>query len=181
RVPNTSRNFLDLVGRGFYDGLTFHRVETWCIQGGDPNGNGSGDFRDPQTGAPRYIPLEINRNLVHRRPGIVAMARNKNPNSASCQFYITKGAVPSLDGQYAIFGGVIDGLNTVMAVQPGDRILSARILPRNNESDSNSAGTAAADGGNQSQTNTQDPRQSQSNRSAGDRQTKTKTTTDSGF
>jgi peptidyl-prolyl cis-trans isomerase B (cyclophilin B) len=125
-VPTTSANFLDLVGRGFYNGLTFHRVETWCIQGGDPNGNGSGDFVDPQTGRPRYLNLEINRSL-HHNVGMLAMARSGNPNSASCQFYITKARQPSLDGQYAIFGQVVDGMNTVYAINVGDRIISASI------------------------------------------------------
>lgn len=127
-VPNTSRNFLDLVSRGFYNGLGFHRVENWCVQGGDPRGNGTGSFVDPQTGRPRYLNLEINGNLHHNVPGVVAMARSDNPNSASCQFYITKAAVGFLDGKYAIFGGVIDGMRTVFNIRPGDRILSAQIV-----------------------------------------------------
>lgn len=127
-VPNTSRNFLDLVSRGFYNGLGFHRVETWCVQGGDPRGNGTGNFVDPQTGRPRYLNLEINGNLHHNGPGVVAMARSDNPNSASCQFYITKSAVGFLDGKYAIFGGVIDGMRSVFNIRPGDRIMSAQIV-----------------------------------------------------
>jgi cyclophilin family peptidyl-prolyl cis-trans isomerase len=127
-VPNTARNFLDLVSRGFYDGKTFHRVETWCIQGGDPNGNGTGNFVDPASGEARYIPLEINRNLRHSAPGVVAMARSQNPNSASCQFYIVKRAMTQLDGQYAIFGGVVKGLNTIYGIRPGDRIIHAEIV-----------------------------------------------------
>jgi len=127
-VPYTARNFLDLVQRGFYNGLTFHRVETWCIQGGDPNGNGSGHFVDPRTGRPRFLKLEINNGLKHNSPGVVAMARSNNPNSASCQFYITKAPMPNLDGQYAIFGGVTNGMETVFRIRPGDRILRARII-----------------------------------------------------
>jgi cyclophilin family peptidyl-prolyl cis-trans isomerase len=127
-VPRTANNFLDLVSRGFYNGLTFHRWETWCIQGGDPNGNGSGDFIDPQTGRARYIPLEISPMLHHNAPGVVAMARTDNPNSASCQFYITKSRVPFLDGKYAIFGGVLDGMNVVQSLQRGDQIVSAQII-----------------------------------------------------
>jgi len=125
-VPYTSNNFLDLVSRGFYNGLTFHRVENWCIQGGDPNGNGSGDFIDPQTGQPRLLNLEINRNL-HHNIGMVAMARNSNPNSASCQFYIMKARQPMLDGKYTIFGTVLDGMNSVYGIGVGDRIISAQI------------------------------------------------------
>jgi len=127
-VPNTARNFLDLVQRGFYNGLTFHRIETWCIQGGDPNGNGSGAFVDPSTGRPRNIQLEINSRLGHNGPGVVAMARNNNPNSASCQFYITKAQMPQLNGQYAIFGHVVDGMTSVYNMSRGDQILSAQIV-----------------------------------------------------
>jgi cyclophilin family peptidyl-prolyl cis-trans isomerase len=126
-VPYTARNFIELVDRGFYNGLTFHRVESWCIQGGDPNGNGSGNFVDPNTGQPRFLRLEINRNLRHNAAGVVAMARSRSPDSASCQFYITKSAVPYLDGQYAIFGGVVKGVDTVFRIVPGDRIVRAEI------------------------------------------------------
>jgi peptidyl-prolyl cis-trans isomerase B (cyclophilin B) len=127
-VPYTSRNFLDLVQRGFYNGLIFHRVETWCIQGGDPKGNGTGNFVDPATGRPRFMRLEINRNLRHNAAGVVAMARSNNPDSASCQFYITKAPMGQLDGQYSIFGGVVKGINTVFQIVPGDRIISAEII-----------------------------------------------------
>jgi len=127
-APRTAANFLDLVSRGFYNGLTFHRIETWCIQGGDPNGNGSGDFIDPQTGQPRYLNLEISPMLHHNAAGVVAMARSQNPNSASCQFYITKAPMGQLDRQYAIFGGVVDGINTVYKIGRGDTIISAQIV-----------------------------------------------------
>ncbi|MBK9142874.1 MAG: peptidylprolyl isomerase [Candidatus Melainabacteria bacterium] len=127
-VPRTASNFLDLVSRGFYDGKIFHRIESWCIQGGDPNGNGTGDFVDPNTGQVRYVPLEINRRLSHSCAGVVAMARKNNPNSASCQFYITKQSTKFLDGRYAIFGQVVQGLNAVRNMQRGDQIVSARIV-----------------------------------------------------
>lgn len=127
-VPYTASNFLDLVQRGFYSGAPFHRVENWLIQGGDPTGTGRGNFVDPQTGQVRHIRLETTRRLRHSGPGVVAMARTNNPNSASCQFYITKAGAPWCDGQYAVFGGVVDGMNTVMAIRPGDRILSAEIV-----------------------------------------------------
>lgn len=126
-VPYTAGNFLDLVSKGFYDGLTFHRVESWCVQGGDPLGNGTGNYVDPSTGRPRFINLEINRNLAHGVPGVVAMARSQDRNSASCQFYITKSVMRQLDGNYAVFGKVINGMDTVYALRPGDRIISATI------------------------------------------------------
>lgn len=127
-APRTAANFLDLVSRGFYNGLSFHRIESWCIQGGDPNGNGTGDFIDPETGRPRYLNLEISPQLHHNAAGVVAMARSQNPNSASCQFYITKSPTRQLDGQYAIFGGVVDGINTVYRIGRGDQIISAQIV-----------------------------------------------------
>jgi peptidyl-prolyl cis-trans isomerase B (cyclophilin B) len=127
-VPNTSRNFLDLVDRGFYNGLMFHRIETWCIQGGDPTGTGNGNYIDPATGQPRFIPLEINQNLSHNSPGVVAMARSNNPNSASCQFYITKAVMRGLDRNYAIFGHVLDGMQAVYNMGRGDKIISAQIV-----------------------------------------------------
>jgi peptidyl-prolyl cis-trans isomerase B (cyclophilin B) len=129
QAPNTARNFLELVDRGFYNGLTFHRIENWCIQGGDPAGNGTGNYTDPSSGQPRFINLEINPQLRHK-PGVVAMARSDSPNSASCQFYITKAQTPFLDGKYAIFGRVANGMagmHTVYAMELGDRILSAKI------------------------------------------------------
>jgi cyclophilin family peptidyl-prolyl cis-trans isomerase len=138
-VPTTARNFLDLVNRGFYDGKSFHRVETWCIQGGDPNGDGNGNFVDPNTGQVRYIPLEINRKLSHSAPGVVAMARSQDPNSASCQFYILKKAMPQLNGQYAVFGGVVKGLDTIYGIRRGDRIIHAEIYGRPQQGGSRSS------------------------------------------
>lgn len=126
-VPYTAGRFLELVDSGFYNGLTFHRVESWVIQGGDPNGNGSGVLMDGQ-GRPRYLNLEINPALNHNQPGMVAMARSANPNSASCQFYITKSAVPQLNRQYAVFGRVVSGAGAVMNMRIGDRIIGATIL-----------------------------------------------------
>lgn len=127
-VPRTGANFLDLVDRGAYDGTIFHRIEKWCIQGGDPTGSGRGNFVDPETGKARFIPLEINRMLRHSRPGVVAMARSNHPDSASCQFYITKQAINQLDNRYAIFGRVVGNLGPVMNMQRGDQIVSARIV-----------------------------------------------------
>ncbi|MBX9725223.1 MAG: peptidylprolyl isomerase [Candidatus Obscuribacterales bacterium] len=131
-VPYTAGNFLDLVDSGFYNGLIWHRVENWVIQGGDPNGNGTGNATDAQ-GNPKFLRLECNPNLNHNQAGMVAMARNQNPNSASCQFYILKSPMPQLNGKYAVFGRVIGGMQTVYAIRPGDRIVSAQILQSNND------------------------------------------------
>lgn len=126
-VPYTASNFLNLVTHKFYDGLTFHRVEGWVIQGGDPTGTGKGNYTDPDTGQPRLLKLEVDDRLTHDNAGVVAMARSSDPNSASCQFYILKRPAPQLNGQYAVFGQVLRGMRAVQAIQPGDRILSARI------------------------------------------------------
>ncbi|HEY9677931.1 MAG TPA: peptidylprolyl isomerase [Drouetiella sp.] len=129
-VPKTSDNFLDLVNRGFYNGLTFHRYEPgFCIQGGDPQGTGMGGFVDPKTKQERTIPLETspsmvaaNAKLKHSSAGVLAMARSQNPDSASSQFYFTLGPANFLDGQYAVFGKVKKGLDVVMALRKGDKM-----------------------------------------------------------
>ena len=126
-VPYTANNFLDLVSRGYYDGKSFHRVEGWVVQGGCPYGNGQGNYTDPDTGRERFIRLETNRNLNHNSAGVVAMARGQSPDSASCQFYILKKPMSQLNGKYAVFGGVVDGLNNIYRIAPGDRIISAQI------------------------------------------------------
>jgi cyclophilin family peptidyl-prolyl cis-trans isomerase len=128
-APVTAGNFLDLVGRGFYNGLTFHRYEPgFVIQGGDPKGDGTGGFVDPQTHRERTIPLETKPNLKHDSAGVVAMARSSDPNSASCQFYITLGAASFLDGQYAVFGKVIDGMPVVQQLRKGDKMTKVTTL-----------------------------------------------------
>lgn len=125
-VPYTAGNFLSMVEEGFYNNLSFHRVENWVVQGGDPAGNGSGVYVD-RNGRPRYLNLEVHKNLGHV-PGAVAMARfGNNVNSASCQFYILKSPMPQHFGQYTVFGQVVDGMRTVMALQRGDRIISAAV------------------------------------------------------
>lgn len=110
-APNTVNNFISLVQSGFYDGLIFHRVISgFMIQGGDPKGNG--------TGGPGYtIRGEFTKNgfkndLPHRR-GVISMARSMMPNSAGSQFFIMHADAPHLDGQYAAFGRVIDGMDVV--------------------------------------------------------------------
>lgn len=110
KVPTTAANFIDLANSGFYDGLIFHRVvDDFVIQGGDPLGTGMG-------GSGTTIPLEINSDLTHR-DGAVAMARKSNDlNSATSQFYICDGAQHDLDGNYAVFGQVIEGMDVVRAI-----------------------------------------------------------------
>ena len=110
-APITVENFLDLVNKGFYNGLTFHRIiPGFMIQGGDPSGNG--------TGGPGYcIKGEfksngVNNTMKHER-GVISMARAFDPNSAGSQFFIMHKDVPHLDGEYAAFGKVIEGLEAV--------------------------------------------------------------------
>jgi peptidyl-prolyl cis-trans isomerase B (cyclophilin B) len=121
KTPITAGNFIDLVERGFYDGLKFHRYEpNFVVQGGDPRGNGTGGFVDPQTKRERRIKLEVSPDLKHGDAGAVAMARSQDPNSASCQFYITLGPAAFLDMNYAVFGRVIDGMDAVKQLRAGD-------------------------------------------------------------
>lgn len=114
-APITTNNFIDLIKKGFYNDTVFHRVvENFVIQGGDPLGDGTGNYIDPDTGKPRYIKLEINSNLKFDKAGRVGMARTTDPNSASCQFFIALQALPSLNPGgvdrygYAVFGQVTD-------------------------------------------------------------------------
>jgi peptidyl-prolyl cis-trans isomerase B (cyclophilin B) len=159
-APITAGNFVDLVNRGVYDGLVFHRVvrepEPFVVQGGDPQSKdpgfpaaqlGTGSFVDPGTNSPRYIPLEIKPEgaeepiygktfsdagvtkpptLKHTR-GAVAMARSAMPNSASSQFYFALADLGFLDGNYAVFGYVTNGMDVVDAIGQGDRIESASV------------------------------------------------------
>jgi peptidyl-prolyl cis-trans isomerase B (cyclophilin B) len=117
-MPVTVTNFDKLVKEGFYNGLTFHRVEDWVVQGGDPKGDGTG-------GSGQTIKLETNPQLKNLR-GAVAMARSGDPNSASSQFYILKKDTPSLDGQYAVFGMVVQGMDVVDQIQIGDKMTSVK-------------------------------------------------------
>ncbi|HYP27745.1 MAG TPA: peptidylprolyl isomerase [Blastocatellia bacterium] len=127
-APITAGNFIDLVEKGFYDGLKFHRYEPgFVIQGGDPRGNGTGGYTDPSTGRERRIQLEVSPELKHGDAGAVAMARSSDPNSASCQFYITLGPAAFLDMNYAVFGRVTDGLDVVKQLRAGDSMKSVRL------------------------------------------------------
>ncbi|ELR99224.1 peptidylprolyl isomerase [Gloeocapsa sp. PCC 73106] len=155
-APITAGNFVDLVDQGVYNGLAFHRVvkepQPFVVQGGDPQskdpsapvGNlGTGSFIDPDTSQPRYIPLEIQGEnsseptysrtiqavpiLPHRR-GAVAMARSQMPDSASAQFYFALADLGFLDGSYAVFGYVTEGMSVVDQIKQGDRIQSAEVV-----------------------------------------------------
>ena len=160
-APITAGNFVDLVERGVYNGLIFHRVvkdpQPFVVQGGDPKGNGTGGFIDPATQKTRDVPLEIrvkDKNdaekpgelvygqglgqqsgipnpsvvLPHKR-GAVAMARSQMPNSASSQFYFTlSDDLGFLDGDYAVFGYVTNGMNVVDKIKQGDKIQSAKVV-----------------------------------------------------
>ncbi len=160
-APITAGNFVDLVQRGVYNGLMFHRVvrepEPFVVQGGDPQSKnpnavpsqlGTGGFIDPATSQPRYIPLEIKPEgakepiyhqtfetaginakpkLRHRR-GAVAMARSAFPDSASSQFYVALGDINFLDGSYAVFGYVTQGMEVIDKIQQGDRIDSMKVI-----------------------------------------------------
>jgi len=115
KAPITAKNFIELANSGFYDGLTFHRVEPgFVVQGGDPKGDGTG-------GSGKKIPLEINPELKHVK-GALAMARTKDPNSATSQFYITLEPTPFLDGNYAVFGKVVEGMEAVEKIKVGDKM-----------------------------------------------------------
>ncbi|MCD7764817.1 MAG: peptidylprolyl isomerase [Lachnospiraceae bacterium] len=110
-APNTVNNFISLVKKGFYDGLIFHRVISgFMIQGGCPDGNG--------TGGPGYsIKGEFAQNgfvnQLKHEPGVLSMARAMHPNSAGSQFFLMHKAAPHLDGAYAAFGKVTEGMDVV--------------------------------------------------------------------
>lgn len=161
-APVTAGNFIDLVQKGVYDGLVFHRVikspQPFVAQGGDPQGKdpnfpvsrlGTGGYID-ESGNRRFIPLEIKLEgeseptynkglgqqsgiaspkvtLKHDR-GSLAMARSAQPDSASSQFYIALADLDFLDGDYAVFGKVLSGMDVVDGINQGDRIESAKVI-----------------------------------------------------
>ncbi len=119
-APITTKNFIDLTNKGFYNNLTLHGVEPgFVIQGGDPKGNGTG-------GSGKTIPLEIAPTLTHKK-GAVGMARSQDPDSASSQFYICLEDAKFLDKNYAVFGQVTEGMDVAAKIRKGDRILKATI------------------------------------------------------
>ncbi|MBR9990075.1 MAG: peptidylprolyl isomerase [Gemmatimonadetes bacterium] len=119
RAPITTKNFIDLVEKGYYDGLIFHRViKDFMIQGGCPQGTG--------TGGPGYkIADEFHPGLRHDAAGVLSMA-NAGPNTGGSQFFITLAATPWLDGKHAVFGKVTSGMDVVekigkVSTDSGDR------------------------------------------------------------
>ncbi len=124
KAPETVNNFVFLAREGYFDGTTFHRViKGFMVQGGDPTGSG--------TGGPGYrIRDEFHEDLRHDKPGVLSMA-NAGPNTGGSQFFITHTATPWLDDRHAVFGEVVEGMETVNAIrerdpqfdpEPGDRI-----------------------------------------------------------
>lgn len=117
-APNTVNNFIYLVKRGFYDGTIFHRViPGFMIQGGDPEGTGMGG---PGYGIQGEFAMNGFQNGLRHTTGVISMARSQRPNSAGSQFFIMVDDAPYLDGQYAAFGKVTEGMDVV------DRIASVK-------------------------------------------------------
>ena len=113
-APITVTNFMNLTEKGFYDGLTFHRIiNGFMIQGGDPKGNGTGGSGTNIKG--EFAQNGVNNPILHER-GVLSMARSMMPDSASSQFFIMHQKAPHLDGQYAAFGHVLTGMEVVDAI-----------------------------------------------------------------
>ena len=120
-APNTVANFVELANKGFYNGLMFHRViNGFMIQGGDPEGNGSG--------GPGYTIDDEQNNLKHEA-GVISMA-NRCPNTGGSQFFITQMPQPHLDGKHTVFGKVLQGLDVVCRIEPFDPILNITIVEK---------------------------------------------------
>lgn len=123
-APNTVNNFISLVKKGFYDGLTFHRViNGFMIQGGCPEGNGMGGPGYSIKG--EFAQNGFDNNLMHTE-GVLSMARSQMPDSAGSQFFIMHKAAPHLDGAYAAFGMVIEGMEVVNEIAETDTDRSDR-------------------------------------------------------
>ncbi|MDD5199918.1 MAG: peptidylprolyl isomerase [Terrimicrobiaceae bacterium] len=121
QTPVTVANFLNLAQRGFYDGITFHRViADFMVQGGDPAGTGGG--------GPGYtFEDEFDKSLRHDKPGILSMA-NRGPRTNGSQFFITHVPTPWLDGKHTVFGEVTEGQPVVNAIKQGDTITKIEVL-----------------------------------------------------
>ncbi len=126
RAPQTTKNFIDLAEKGFYDGVVFHRViKDFMIQGGDPTGTG-------RVGPGYTIPDEFDPELRHSGFGILSMA-NSGPNTGGSQFFITLEPTPWLDGKHAVFGKVTEGVEVVQSIGStptarGDRPLEEVVM-----------------------------------------------------
>ena len=117
-APNTVNNFISLVKKGFYNGLTFHRViYGFMIQGGCPQGTGTGG---PGYGIKGEFDMNGFKNELAHDEGVLSRARAMNPNSAGSQFFIMHKKAPHLDGQYAAFGKVIEGMDVVNEIAESD-------------------------------------------------------------
>ena len=120
-APITVENFVKLANEGFYDGLTFHRIISgFMIQGGDPKGNGTGGSDETIKG--EFSLNGVSNPIAHNR-GVISMARSSAYNSASSQFFIMHEAAPHLDGSYAAFGCVVEGIEVVDAICAGTPVL----------------------------------------------------------
>lgn len=127
-APITVANFEELVREGFYDGLIFHRViEGFMIQGGDPTGTGAGGSLKTIKG--EFRKNGVNNPINHVR-GVISMARSSDPNSASSQFFICHEDAPHLDGQYAAFGKVYEGMDVVDEIAESETDFRDRPLDR---------------------------------------------------
>ncbi len=130
-APITVANFEKLVSEGFYDGLTFHRIiRGFMIQGGDPEGTGMGGSKDKIKG--EFASNGVQNNLKHTR-GVISMARSMMRDSASSQFFIMHEDAPHLDGEYAAFGKVIEGIEVVDAIVQNAQVVdrNGTVLPQN--------------------------------------------------
>ena len=130
-APNTVNNFISLIQKGFYDGTIFHRViPGFMIQGGDPEGTGMGG---PGYGIKGEFAMNGFKNDLKHTTGVLSMARSQRPNSAGSQFFIMVDDAPHLDGQYAAFGKVIEGMDVVnkiaeTATDYSDRPLQPQVM-----------------------------------------------------
>ena len=130
-APITVTNFVNLVEDGFYDGLTFHRIiDGFMIQGGDPNGDGSGGSSRTIKGG--FSSNGVDNSIDHVR-GVISMARSSLPNSASSQFFIVQEDSPHLNGEYAAFGHVTSGMEIVDAICEDVQVedTNGTVLPEN--------------------------------------------------
>lgn len=137
KTPVTVGSFLELVSRGFYNGLAFHRViADFMIQGGDPQGTGAG-------GPGFTIPDEADKGLKHKR-GSLSMAKTAMPNTGGSQFFICHSPQSHLDGVHTVFGETVKGLDVVDKIARGDKIVTATILKKSADADADVTKALAA-------------------------------------